>query len=50
MSSVTTQDLDQGFPARAPARLCVTGQGLLALDAVVTFRDGSAPREADHHA
>jgi acyl-CoA synthetase (NDP forming) len=30
--------------------LRVTGQGLLALDAVVTFRDGSAPREADHHA
>ena len=30
--------------------LRVTGQGLLALDAVVTFRDHAAPREADRHA
>jgi hypothetical protein len=43
MSTVTTQDLGQDFPARAAARL-------LALDAVVTLRDRAAPREADHHA
>jgi acyl-CoA synthetase (NDP forming) len=30
--------------------LRVTGQGLLALDAVVTLRDRAAPREADHRA
>jgi acetyltransferase len=30
--------------------LRVTGEGLLALDAVVTFRDHAALEEADHHA
>ena len=38
------------LPAAVQAAETVTGEGLLALDAVVTFRDHAALEEADHHA
>ena len=66
MSAVTAQDAEQLYPAGpgdpgarlrplfAPRGIAnplrVTGEGLLALDAVVTFRDHAALEEADHHA